>query len=158
MKIPAFEVTPEIAAIMVNSLSQQYNEPFHYMKKKHMANMVIHHFRAEDGKHTVALVPKFRTIHVENYDDNVNRFISLQKAKEIFDNAVAVVNTRPRITDIQGAVAKRQRRELAKGLVGTPLPSDVTRKIGDYVATGKIEGGRRRKTRKMKKTRKNRRI
>lgn len=154
LSVPRFELTYPIAEALTEALTREYNQPFSYKKVKGHGKSYLYLFTSADEKHRVGINPRNGDMQVDEHIGH--EMINIAKVKELL---LAIIDSRPRITDIQTAVANRERRKVTSALVRKPdVPMDVIRNIGDYAATRKIEGGRRRKTRKMKKTRKTRRV
>ena len=151
---PRFELTYPIAEALSDALSREYNQSFTYKKVKGYGKSYAYRFISGDANHMIGINPRNGDIQVDEHAGH--GMINIARVKELL---LAIIDSRPRITDLQTAVANRERRKVTSALVRKPdVPMDVIRNIGDYAATRKIEGGRRRKTRKMKKTRKTRRV
>lgn len=157
--VPDFQMTPEIAAAMVEALSQEYKQPFYYTKEvSQYQNSIMHYITTAYSKQMIILNPKLHKMYVENKGKKV---ISIAKVKEILDNILAL---KPIGKDVAayGTIEKK-----------LPVPEDVSAKIGSYLSgeTGTFEdqtskvgtkmkkygltkkGGRRRRGRKARKTR-----
>jgi hypothetical protein len=157
--VPDFEMTPEIAAAMVEALSQEYKQPFYYTKEfSKYQNSEIHYITTAYSKNMVILNPKLNKLYVENKG---KKLLTTATVMNILTHILAL---KPIGKDVSayGTVEKK-----------LPISEDISAKIGSYLSgeTGTFEdqkskvetkmkkygltkkGGRRRRVRKARKTR-----
>ncbi len=156
------QMTPTMGQAIVEALSQEYGQPFHYTKEfSKYQYSDIYYFTTAKSESMVILNPKLRTLYVDN---KRKKLVDIAKVKEILLNIIAL---KPIAKDVVSYSTVEKK---------LPLPEAVSANIASYLSgesgtmdTQKLKlatklkkygltkkGGRRH--RRSRKTRKTRRV